>query len=788
MKTLIFISIILLASLTLSVRGQVNIENVGNLNVSAMHSTESNDIWGWVDTLENEYAIVGLNDGTSIVDVTNPDSLKEVFFEPGQNSKWRDIKTWKSYAYITTEAVDGLLIIDLSTLPGDTVLSVNYYTGDTTVNWESAHNIFIDENGIAYIFGGNQPGKGKGDVIMLDVDANPTQPPVVGVVKCPYAHDGVARGDTLYLAHAYEGTFSIWNVLDKQNSIKLAEHKTDGKTCHNIWFSDDGKFVYTTDEIGNGFIEEYDISDYSDIKQTDKIQSSPGDYVIPHNTHFIDNYLVTSYYHDGITIHDVSSKGNMVEVGRYDTDTNASGTGYSGCWGVYPWLPSGNIIASDEWNGLYVFKPNYKRAAVLEAKVTELGSGAPLGNIIAEIVGTPVNSKSDLLGQCKMGYHDSGSYSILFKGPLHYPKTLQNVKLTNGQITTLEVELEKMSTSDISIKVVDGDGNPIDNAQVYLLSEQGASYDFETNTNGMSLASKVVSGSYEISVGAWGWIGMCVTHSVKDQDEILEFKLENKGYQDDFSLDLGWVSSGTAKEGRWERGVPNGTTDREDTANPFLDVVDDCLGWAYVTGNKGVTSDDDDVEYDKMVTLTSPAMDLATYTKPILNFAQWQYIQFGRSTVELIVDSLGVEESFKIQKVKGLNSKWTLNSIDVRKHVLDANSIKFRVSLEGGNSVNELGLDGFSVTEGSDVVVPEEEYSAMEISVYPNPFSHSFAVQFAGMEVNDQLIVWDCSGRLVDQIRVDKSSGVVNLGKGIPAGMYLVGTRKFGTFAKVAKL
>jgi hypothetical protein len=31
---------------------------------------------------------------------------------------------------------------------------------------------------------------------------------------------------------------------------------------------------------------------------------------------------------------------------------------YEGCWGVYPFLPSGNIIASDRANGIFVLQPD----------------------------------------------------------------------------------------------------------------------------------------------------------------------------------------------------------------------------------------------------------------------------------------------------------------------------------------------------------------------------------------------------------------------------------------------
>ena len=105
----------------------------------------TNDIWGYAEGL-NEYALVGTPTGFSVVDITDPSTPTELFFISGTNSIWRDIKTWDKYAYVTTEASDGLLIVDLSDLTGDTYV----YTEDF---FSSAHNIYIDENGYAYIFG-----------------------------------------------------------------------------------------------------------------------------------------------------------------------------------------------------------------------------------------------------------------------------------------------------------------------------------------------------------------------------------------------------------------------------------------------------------------------------------------------------------------------------------------------------------------------------------------------------------------------------------------------------------
>ena len=74
-----------------------------------------------------EYALVGARKGTSVVSLASPENPVEVFWEPGMESIWRDLKTWQNHAYITTEAENGLLIMDLSPLPGSNAIVTNYY-------------------------------------------------------------------------------------------------------------------------------------------------------------------------------------------------------------------------------------------------------------------------------------------------------------------------------------------------------------------------------------------------------------------------------------------------------------------------------------------------------------------------------------------------------------------------------------------------------------------------------------------------------------------------------------
>ena len=206
MKKYLFIALLFLFNLV-SAQNSYNLSLLGSFEWS---STEGSDIWGWADPTDgSEYALVGLNDGFSVVNVTNPTNPTEMFYISDLNSTWRDIKTWEHYAYVTTEADAGLLIVDLSDMSGNTYWHVTNFVNPlngSSVEFTAAHNIYIDENGIAYIFGassntGSNPTDGA---IFLDVDADPISPHYVGEWNDYYIHDGMARGDTMYAGCIYE--------------------------------------------------------------------------------------------------------------------------------------------------------------------------------------------------------------------------------------------------------------------------------------------------------------------------------------------------------------------------------------------------------------------------------------------------------------------------------------------------------------------------------------------------------------------------------------------------------
>ncbi|MFK5855937.1 MAG: choice-of-anchor B family protein [Bacteroidota bacterium] len=424
--------------LILNTFAQLNMESLGFLP----YNQSLSDIWGYVDTDGNEYALVGVQNGFSVVDVTTPSEPVEVFFGPGVNSIWRDIKTWGNHAYVSTEGGDGIYIVDLSPLPG-TITNFTSFTG-SDYPFTTVHNLYIDETGKLYIFGADS---GEGGAIICDLTNDPMNPEELGRFDDYYFHDGMARGDTLWGGAIYEGFFAAVDVSDPANPQVMATKSTPNQFTHNVWVSDNGKNVYTSDEVGSAYIGAYDVSDFNNIIETDRIQSSPGNNVIPHNVHVLNDYLITSYYSDGVTVHDVARPTNLIEVGNYDTSPNFPGPGYHGSWGAFPFLPSGNILASDIEEGLYILGVEYTRGCYLEGNVTDSITGLPINNVMIKIASTEIMDITDFTGSFAFGTPTAGTYNIEFSHEGYNSKIIEGVILENGVLTNLEVELSSWFTS-----------------------------------------------------------------------------------------------------------------------------------------------------------------------------------------------------------------------------------------------------------------------------------------------------------------------------------------------------
>ncbi|MFN0013426.1 MAG: choice-of-anchor B family protein [Saprospiraceae bacterium] len=406
------------------------------------------NIWGYAAG-GKEYALVGAKNGLIVTDVTNPAAPVQIVQISGPTSQWREIKTYQHYAYVATEGGGGLQIVDLSPLPSPSLPVYTYTGGGTTpVALNTIHALHVDEaTGFLYLYGSNLVG---GRACVFDLNPNPTAPVYKGYYNpVGYAHDGYVNNDTMFAAHINAGQVSIVDMTNKtgannQIGVSLAAPiVTPLAFSHNSWRW--GNTLFTTDEKANSTLAAYDISDLGNITLLDQIQSNPGTNSIVHNTYIRDAYAITSWYVDGFTIVDVSRPDNLVQVGNYDTYTN-TGTGFNGAWGVYPFLPSGNILVSNingtsSSNGeLWVLTPTFQRGCYIEGVVTDAVTGNPIPAAKAELLSTTTTQNTNAFGVYKMGQLQSGSYTFQVTKAGYLPFT-QTVNISNGVLTTVNAAL-----------------------------------------------------------------------------------------------------------------------------------------------------------------------------------------------------------------------------------------------------------------------------------------------------------------------------------------------------------
>lgn len=417
-----------------------------NLNLISNFSYEQEifDIWGYtfeqqIDStiIKREFALVGAQNGISIVEITNPETPIEIAFFNGVISTHRDIKTWQNFLYCVNETSSGLQIVDLNeAISGNIDIA---YSENVDLNFNEAHNLFIDENGFLYVFGPNYPTIPDGCQI-YDLNIDPMNPIFKGSIDEFYIHDGMVRGDTLWAAGIYAGFFAVIDVSDKTNPNILATQSTPSNKAHNCWLSDDGNYLFTTDEVDGGYIASFDVSDINNIEEIDRVQSwSNMTNVMPHNTFVDGNFLVSSYYKDGIMIHDISQPSNIIEVGYFDTSL-LSGGGSEGAWGVFPYFSSGNIVVSDIQSGLFILERKFNNASLINGIISDGITNQPLSQVQVEIVGSNDIVLSDFNGIYQTGIHDDGIYLINFSLD-GYTSLSESVNLINGQIYMQNVQL-----------------------------------------------------------------------------------------------------------------------------------------------------------------------------------------------------------------------------------------------------------------------------------------------------------------------------------------------------------
>jgi len=360
-KKYIYTFYIIMSSL---VFGQQN-----NLNVLYQWSDETisgdnwvgnvyNEIWGFVQN-DHEFAVMGSTEGTHIFDVTDPaNGYLVASIDGGSTSPdvvHRDFHTYNGYLYAVADEMNSstLQIIDLNNAPNS--IEVVYDSNDIITR---AHNIFIDEdNSIMYVCGGKVNGVSNYLCLLsLDDPENPTY--LTNYNTHGYVHDIYVIDNIGYLNAGNNGLHIVdfSDINAPQTLGSLTDYPYQGYN-HSGWLNSSGDTYIFADENHGYEMKICNVSNPNDIIVNTTFLSNIDVNSMAHNLIIKDDYVYVSHYHDGLWIWDISNPSNPVVVGSYDTYNPDDHDSYRGAWGVYPLLPSGNILVSDMQSGLFVLSP-----------------------------------------------------------------------------------------------------------------------------------------------------------------------------------------------------------------------------------------------------------------------------------------------------------------------------------------------------------------------------------------------------------------------------------------------
>jgi choice-of-anchor B domain-containing protein len=351
---------------------------MAHIPLSELGGTKGNDIWGWTDSTSGaEYAIMGLNNGTVFIDISNPESpvILGRLRTATVNSSWRDIKIFKNYAFIVSEAAGhGMQIFDLTRLK-ETNGSFQEFTADVLFNgFGNAHNIVINEaSGFAYAVGTSRNDLYNGGAHFIDI-SNPENPVAAGGLASEgYTHDAQVityfgpdtryTGKEIFLG-SNENRLVIVDVSDKMNPLLISSITyANREYTHQGWFTEDQQYFLFGDELDEvefGFKSRTLIFDLTDLENPQLHHQYMGvTGAIDHNGYVNGNEFYLANYTAGVRI--LSLVGienkNIVETGFFDTYPQNDNATFNGVWSVYPYFPSGNIIISDIDNGFFIIRP-----------------------------------------------------------------------------------------------------------------------------------------------------------------------------------------------------------------------------------------------------------------------------------------------------------------------------------------------------------------------------------------------------------------------------------------------
>lgn len=353
-------------------------ETQAELGVDTSGFFPTQDIWAEGD-------IVAVSGGTLVhlVDLSDLETtpITTIRLDPGYMS-W-DAKILNGYLYVGLQSSDdgtSLVIYNIQD-PSNPKLVSRY----ASERFAGAHNIFVVEN-VAFIATFGAQGSPEisrrpdGGVWMVDVTI-PELPIEIGPARTEdgtlirQIHDLTVIGNRAYLAG---WRFGFWildfeNLDDPQNLTYeiVAQHEYEplpatgntSSSTHNLWPSEDGAVLWTTDEVLADGVRAFDISDLENIELLGVYSLGAG--TLPHNVIVDGDYAYVAYYARGLRILQLDEEFGIVEVAEFDTSGGRAAAGqFSGAWTALPF--GDRVLVSDSRTGLNVFQKNFEVAEAPE--------------------------------------------------------------------------------------------------------------------------------------------------------------------------------------------------------------------------------------------------------------------------------------------------------------------------------------------------------------------------------------------------------------------------------------
>lgn len=344
--SLSFVRSAIVASLAAALTAQgVNCRLLSTVNPLTGATASKNNyagMWGMVVN-GRELAILPARSGTFVYDCTNPSSpvlLGSVAgLAPSTGTYWREATSLGTYAYAASEH-QAVQAIDVSVTPP--VLAGTFGA--------RAHSIAIDPGTRRlWVNGGALNG-----ARIYDVAASAINPPLLTSYTGAYVHECFPSNGYTYLAQINNGNFRILDTSAFPTLTTLSTVTTPGAFTHNCWTNKDATVLVTTDENLGGCLTFYDIRLKNAPIQLSTWCSPAGATV--HDAFIKGKVVLFSSYTAGFYAVDFSEPANPRLIASYDTNVR-TGNGYTGCWGCYPFQPSGAVYLADMEYGLFVVEP-----------------------------------------------------------------------------------------------------------------------------------------------------------------------------------------------------------------------------------------------------------------------------------------------------------------------------------------------------------------------------------------------------------------------------------------------